>query len=499
MPISRLPPESLPILLENATKLNIDRDALLLGINRSFVAQLASAASVGSRILTDLHEMNIVDLLTDESDPFRQWLMNAIALSESRPEANVFREHLHLLSPLQPRSEVQGASNVRPLQSGLGVQGPRSGRMPRVIVLSSHDTLDVCRAVQSSLSDDFLINIDHDRRPESRDAYARSLRADFAQHEFAVFVPGTNARLGSTSTHDFVTFSIGIAMGVLGPERVLVLQNRADTATLPQLTGAGTVSYELPPNRHDAVALRAVMSAACSDLRVALRRLRAGVSQLSCADDKDQLCALANHPLSDRLRGIINNTRRAMLVDHAAFRNEVEFRLDRLRADTSTWSHGTFIVGKNYRTFLKDVYAQARQSVFSTSVPEYRDVWSSSFGRELLSVHKNNVVAKAVRVFVFNRRSDIIDDDHLIFAEQEAAGVEVLLYFDQEDDLFLFPLDLGRDWTVVDDGRVIGVTRQMGEALEAKWYFDDDDQSGQFRGYMRRLVERCEPYTTVRR
>lgn len=74
-----------------------------------------------------------------------------------------------------------------------------------------------------------------------------------------------------------------------------------------------------------------------------------------------------------------------MLVDHAAFRNEVEFRLDRLRADTSTWSHGTFIVGKNYRTFLKDVYAQARQSVFSTSVPEYRDVWSSAFGRELLS------------------------------------------------------------------------------------------------------------------
>lgn len=40
---------------------------------------------------------------------------------------------------------------------------------------------------------------------------------------------------------------------------------------------------------------------------------------------------------------------------------------------------------------------------------------------------------------------------------------------------------------------------EMGEALEAKWYFDDDDQSGQFRGYMRRLVERCEPYVRARR
>ncbi len=499
MPMTRLPPESLPILLEAATRLKLDRDALLLGVNRSFVAQLASAASAGSRVLTDLHEMNAVDSLTDGSDPFRQWLMNAIALSEPRPEADVFRAHLRVLSAAPARLDVAGAPSARPSQSGSGVPSSRTSRSPRVILLSSHDTLDVCRVVQSSLSDEFLVDLDHDRRAESRDAYASSLRADFAQHDFAVFAPGANARVGMSSAHDFVAFAIGIAMGVLGPERVLILQNRSDPAGALQMTGAVTVGYDPPPDRHDLATLRAATSVACSELRSALRRVRARVSQLSCADDKDQLCALASHPLSDRLRGIINNTRRAMLVDHAAFRSEVEFRLDRWRADTSTWSHGTFIVGKNYGTFLKAVYSQARHSVFSTSVPEYRDVWTSSFGRELLGVHKNNTAAKIVRVFVYNRRSDVADDDHQIFAEQEAAGVEVLLYFDQEDELFLFPANLGRDWTVVDDGRVIGVTRQMGEALEAKWYFDDDDQSGQFRGYMRRLVERCEPYVRARR
>jgi predicted nucleotide-binding protein len=494
MPTTRLPPESLSALLEAAIQLRLDRDALLLGVNRSFVGQLASAASVGSRILTDLHEMNMVDLLTDDSDPLRQWLMNAIALSDPRPEANVFRAYIHVLSPLPARLEASSASMTRPSHSGSGAPPSRHSRAPRVIVLSSHDTLDICRVVQGCLSDEFLIDLDHDGRAESRDIYASSLRAEFAQHDFAVFVPGANARFGSISAHDAVTFAIGIAMGVLGPERVLVLQNRAAPIPSVQITGAVTLSYLLSPDRHDLATIRAGMSVTCSELRAVLRRIRARISQLSCADDKDQLCALASHPLSDRLRGIINNTRRAMLVDHAAFRNEVEFRLDRWRADTSAWSHGTFIVGKNYKTFLKSVYAQARHSVFSTSVPEYRDVWISSFGRELLNVHKNNTAAKVVRVFVYNCRSDVVDEDYLIFAEQEAAGVEILLYFDQEDDLFLFPLDLGRDWAVVDDGRVIGVTRKIGEALEAKWYFDDEDQSGQFRGYIRRLVERCEPY-----
>ena len=493
--MTRLSPESLQSLFEMATALNLDRDALLGGVNRSFVAQLASAPSSGSRVLADLHEMNMVELLTDGSDPLRQWLMNAVALSQPRPEANVFRACIPLLSAVSPPPSAPRPHGARPSQPGPAQPAPRRGGAPRVVLFPSYDTVDVCRAVQASLSDEFLVELDHERPARAHGAHAGSILAELARQDFAVFVPGGSARAaGAPGVHDALVFTIGIAMGALGPDRVFLLQDRAHPATLAQLTNAVTVAYALPHDPRDEVALGAAVSTACFELRSALRRARPRVSLVSCADEREQLCVLADHPLSDRLRGIINNTRRAMLVDHAAFRSEVEFRLDRWRADTSAWSHGTFIVGENYRTFLKAVYAQARRSVFATSVAEYRHVWTSALGRELLAAHRSNTAAKVVRVFVFDRRSDVLDEDHLIFAEQQAAGVEVLLYFDLEDDLFLFPSDLGNDWTLVDDGRVIGVTRQMGESLEAKWYFDDDDQSGQFRGYMRRLVERCEPY-----
>ena len=51
------------------------------------------------------------------------------------------------------------------------------------------------------------------------------------------------------------------------------------------------------------------------------------------------------------------------------------------------------------------------------------------------------------------------------------------------------PADVGTDWTIVDDGSAIGVTRQMGDIYEAQWYFNDENQAERFLDFEKRLRE----------
>jgi hypothetical protein len=115
-------------------------------------------------------------------------------------------------------------------------------------------------------------------------------------------------------------------------------------------------------------------------------------------------------------------------------------------------------------------------------------MWLSPTGKRILDVQRLNQTARSTRVFIFDGRSDVTDEDRKLFDEHRAAGVEIRLYFDSEDQTFMFPGDLGRDWTIVDDGRAIGVTRSVSDYFEARWYFQSKDRIGKFLDYRRKLM-----------
>jgi hypothetical protein len=69
----------------------------------------------------------------------------------------------------------------------------------------------------------------------------------------------------------------------------------------------------------------------------------------------------------------------------------------------------------------------------------------------------------------------------------------VLLYFDDETG-FEFPPHLGNDWTVIDEGEVIGITQRVGDFYEARWYFGNRTQAQSFGILQERLSGAAEPY-----
>src|SRR5262249_54023863 len=67
------------------------RDALLTGIDTSFVATLPRDATPSAQILRDIGILNNAGTLTDGTLPLSIWLLNAVALVGGRAESEIFR------------------------------------------------------------------------------------------------------------------------------------------------------------------------------------------------------------------------------------------------------------------------------------------------------------------------------------------------------------------------------------------------------------------------
>jgi len=72
----------------------------------------------------------------------------------------------------------------------------------------------------------------------------------------------------------------------------------------------------------------------------------------------------------------------------------------------------------------------------------------------------------------------------------------VFLFIDSTTEFFSFPSDLGNDWTIVDEGEMIGVNRNVGSIYEATWYFNDarrKEKFKRFEGSLKRFSSKYEP------
>ncbi|MEZ4306898.1 MAG: hypothetical protein R3F14_02460 [Polyangiaceae bacterium] len=123
---------SAPSPSHRSTKLRsprrLDRHTLLAGIHRSILAAVATAPTPESSSTLDLHELNAASCDEDGADPLRQWLINARALTDGRPEEQVFAEHLASLPEARPRlppgpsrPAVPAALSAAPVASGAGL------------------------------------------------------------------------------------------------------------------------------------------------------------------------------------------------------------------------------------------------------------------------------------------------------------------------------------------------------------------------------------------
>lgn len=150
---------------------------------------------------------------------------------------------------------------------------------------------------------------------------------------------------------------------------------------------------------------------------------------------------------------------------------------------------------ENYNQVLVDLYRIARESVFSTSLPEYDTTWDSPLGEQILAAHSNSA-ATVTRVFVFETREQVLER-HLALMEKQSqvTNVNVRVYINQEDKLFDFSTDYSRDFTIIDGGAMVGLTQSYGLGnLRAEWHFGDAVLAGRLRFAKEALTRNSIPF-----
>ncbi|MEH8019346.1 hypothetical protein MN202_19090 [Rheinheimera muenzenbergensis] len=144
---------------------------------------------------------------------------------------------------------------------------------------------------------------------------------------------------------------------------------------------------------------------------------------------------------------------------------------------SDSWGKGEYRAQKDYNQVLLKFYKEAESSIFSTCLPEYVKIWRTEFGKQILKTHLETDVS-VTRVFVYDRASDVTQEDFEVLKEHAAQEPKIrsYIYFDEEDNAFSFPTILSKDFTLVDEGKALGVTVSFGIGkLEAQWRFGGAD------------------------
>lgn len=185
------------------------------------------------------------------------------------------------------------------------------------------------------------------------------------------------------------------------------------------------------------------------------------------------------------LRDVSAALQAAQQIPHPVFYSMISRHLEQFRMLVKEWHNGTFRTqGEEYHQLLYDLYLHSKASVFSTSAPSYLPTWQTTLGSKLLAAHERNT-AEVTRVFLFDRRADVTASAIAEMRRQsKVKNVEVRVYIKDEDHFFRLPADMSDDFTVIDDGEVIGTTVAFGgddeSRLTASWFFCNAPKKHQF-------------------
>jgi hypothetical protein len=184
------------------------------------------------------------------------------------------------------------------------------------------------------------------------------------------------------------------------------------------------------------------------------------------------------------LREVSLGLQSALKIDNDVFSKMIYRHLAGFRDRVTEWRDGTFRTrGEEYHRLLLDLYRSAQNTIVSTSASAYQATWHSTLGDRLLAAHATGR-AKVERIFVFNRREEITEDAiEEMRRQSRVRNVSIYVYIKDADPFFRFPADVSDDFTMVDDGEVIGTTLTFGDEsnLTANWYFRNPQQARKFK------------------
>ncbi len=149
----------------------------------------------------------------------------------------------------------------------------------RVFIISSSESLDIAREIQSSLSheDGVLVTLWTDGVFKPSEHSMESLEAELDASDFAIAIAApddqtTSREKTQMSPRDNVVFELGFFMGRLSRSRTFLVTPQDGSLKIPSdLIGINTVRYESgPPDR-----LTPLLAPACNEIRKSIRKLGA--------------------------------------------------------------------------------------------------------------------------------------------------------------------------------------------------------------------------------
>ena len=226
--------------------------------------------------------------------------------------------------------------------------------------------------------------------------------------------------------------------------------------------------------------------------QVAIERLR--VAWREDGDvDPDMITSTLDPKTSALIRKVESSFRKALELESSIFEEIVMddlHRLVELASERAAWTFDSTSVAQ-YTKILLNIYRSAERAVFSTSIPDYEDTWSSTLGRHIVDAHKAGT-AKVTRVFVYQTRSDLTAERFEMIRnhQRELPNATIKIYIDDEDPSFHFDANISRDFTIVDDGEMVGLTQAYGRRnLSAKWRFRDESLAHRLEKHARYLLD----------
>ena len=205
---------------------------------------------------------------------------------------------------------------------------------------------------------------------------------------------------------------------------------------------------------------------------------------------------------------ITSGVKSAFDCENDLFHQRLIAKLRSFSASASGWSRGTMRVGEDDGLeFLADVYRKAEKSIFSTSIQHFfspsssksrfnsKSILNKKETRLLLSAHGGSP-ASVVRVFLFKHRKDIKEADWAMMRLNARANVQVRIFIEELHLDWRFPDQVGRDFTIVDEGRAVGVTIFFGDHHQgADWDFSTNGFWEHYRPIRDALLKRSRPWS----
>jgi hypothetical protein len=193
----------------------------------------------------------------------------------------------------------------------------------------------------------------------------------------------------------------------------------------------------------------------------------------------EQVSVTGDSALDEQLSQVSKAIQNALQVKNQTLTLALTRRIEALAEEAGIWKKGQLRAeGNAYPAILINLYQQANNSVFSTSIPRYLFNWKDALGKRILDTNRENKRATTTRVFAFKSRVEVDEDAKDIMREQHTCGVRVFVFLAEDHPEVEFP----RDFTIIDDGAAIGETFSFDEDdVGCIWHFNDQAKTRLYR------------------